>query len=346
MTARHATLLIGAAAGALTAAAPAAAQTAQPEMPYEYAYPVPESPESTESPQDEVIFREDPVVQPLPGAEQVPAPAQPAPPPPEPPLPPAPPELPPPPPSETAYEAQAYPEQPPYPEGDEYEYEYDYDYDYDHGPAYADAPLQPPVGHHGAPPPEYRDFDRHAWLEDCRARYRTDGGRRDGEVAGGLIGAAAGGLIGNRVADGERLAGTLIGAGVGGLAGLAVGSAIGAASDRDRAEEYCEAWLERYPHGYAHGPAQPYPYAPAYPAPAYPAPYGYPAGYYGANCGCAPAFTYMPVLVAVPQRAVVREYVTEEWVEVEHEAAPPPKRRAIHKPAPRPDKRIKHTKGK
>ncbi len=294
MTARHLTLL-GTAAGALAAASPV---MAQPEIPYEYAYPAPAG---------EVIYRQEPVVQPLPAP-----PAQPAPP------------------------ADVYAE-PEY-TGD-YEYERDYDrYAYERAPVYHDAP-PPPAAYYPAPPAPPPHFDRDAWLEDCRVRYRTHEKRRDGGVVGGLLGAAAGGLIGNRVADGERLAGTLIGAGVGGLAGLAIGTAIGAAVGDDRAEDYCEAWLERYPHGYAHARA------PAYPAPV-PYGYGYPAAYYGHGCACAPMVTYVPTLVAVPQRAVVHEYVTEEWVEVEPRAEhrAPTKRRAIHKPAP--GKRIKYTKDK
>ncbi|WP_374407221.1 glycine zipper 2TM domain-containing protein [Pelagerythrobacter sp.] len=336
MTARHATLLIGAAAGAL-AAVPAAAQTAEPQMPYEYAYPVPEeAPEQVieqpyEAADDTVIFREQPVVQPLPGSEVLSAPA---------PLPPAS--------SPSApRQAESYAE-PPSPV-QSYEHERSYEYAYDeapsYDPSYDDAPMQPPFDYDSPPPSRYAEFDRRAWLDDCRARFSAGDGRRDGRVAGGLIGAAAGGVIGNRIADGDRLAGTLIGAGVGGLAGLAAGDAIGGANDRERADDYCESLLARGSGDYA--PMQPYaPGYPAYPypAPAYPAPYGYPAGYYGADCGCGPAFTYMPVLVAIPQRAVVRETVREEWVEVDH--APAPKRRAIHRPAPKPDKRIKYSKGK
>lgn len=297
MTARHLTLL-GAAVGAIGAASPV---MAQPEMPYEYAYPLPPG---------EVVYEQAPVVQPLP------APVQPAPPP---------------------VEVYHEPEYPADPEYDEYADHYEYERD---GPVYHEAPPQPPAAYYPAPSAPPPHFDAEAWLADCRARYRAGEGREEGGVAGGLLGAAAGGLIGNRVADGERLAGTLIGAGVGGLAGLAIGTAIGAAVDRDRAEDYCEAMLERYPHGYAHAPAS------AYPPPAphgYGYGYGYP-GYYGQGCACTPAVTYMPVLMAVPQRAVVREYVTEEWIEAEPRAERPvsTKRRVIRAPAP--DKRIKYTK--
>lgn len=290
MSVRYLTAL-GTAVGAIAAAAPA---MAQPQLPYEYPAP---------PPAEDMVYRQDPVVQPLPVPPQAPA---------------TPPD---------AYDEHAYAD------------DHARDYEYRRGEVLDDTPLQPPTGYYSTPPAH---IDRGEWLVDCRARYRAEDGRRDGGVAGGLLGAAAGGLIGNRVADGERLAGTLIGAGVGGLAGLAIGSAIGAAADADRAEDYCEAWLERYPQGYAHAPAHPYPGPYGYPYPAG----AYGPAYYGQGCGCGPAMTYMPVLVAVPQRAVVREYVTEEWVEVEPEYSPPAKRRAVHQPAPRPGKRIKYTKGK
>lgn len=282
MTARHLTLL-GCAAGALAFAGPAAAQ---PEMPYEYAHPAP--------PQPEVVFRHDPVIQPIPTADP---------------------------------DAYAYPPE------DAYEVEYR-DEVYDPPIQPDDAPMQPPIGYHdGPPPPPHRleepRYEREAWIEDCHRQYRDHHGRHQGAVAGGLVGAAAGGLIGNRVADDDRLAGTLVGAGVGGLAGLAVGSAIGDASDRADAREYCEAMFAHGPAGYPGG--QPYP-----------APYGYPAAY-GYGYGYGYPVMLVPVLVQVPQRAVVREYVTEEWVE--EAAPPPPHRRVIHRRAPAPAKATKYTKG-
>lgn len=291
MTARH-VIFLSAAAGALSTALPA---SAEPEMTYEYAYP---------EPRGEIVYRRDPVIQPLP------TPAEPA---------------------EVHRKAAPYVE-------DDRNYPY-HPEKYEYGDAhdrsrYAEAAPPPPVAHRPAPH-RYGAFDREAWLEDCRARYRAQSGRRDGGVVGGLLGAATGGLIGNRVADGERLAGTLIGAGVGGLAGLAIGSAINAAADRDEAAEYCENWLDRHRQAYAPAPAYPYP-----------APYAYapPAAYYGSACACAPAMAYMPVLVAVPQRAIVREYVTEEWVDAE--PAPRPKKRRVHRTAPAGDKRIRYVKGR
>lgn len=194
------------------------------------------------------------------------------------------------------------------------------------GPSYAYAP-PPPVGYRPEPP-----FDRGAWLADCRERIRGVSREERGGVIGGLLGAAAGGVIGNRAWDSERLAGTLLGAGVGGLAGLAIGSAIGAAGDRKREDE-CAWHLDRYmANGYrGHGYG--------YPGLAHGYGYGYPAYGYG-----YPAVAYVPVLVALPQRAVVRETVTEEWVDVPAPAPTVTHTKRIRQSAPAADKRIKYTK--
>lgn len=181
----------------------------------------------------------------------------------------------------------------------------------------------PPMGYRPGPP-----FDRGAWLANCRERIRGVSREERGGVIGGLLGAAAGGVIGNRAWDSERLAGTLLGAGVGGLAGLAIGAAIGAAGDRRREDE-CAWHLDRYMaggypgHGYGH-PGYGYAYAG----------YGY------------PAVAYVPVLVAVPQRAVVRETVTEEWVDVPARARSHGHGKVIRAHTPAPDKRIRYTKGR
>lgn len=192
---------------------------------------------------------------------------------------------------------------------------------------YAAPRSYPHMGYRPAPP-----FDRRAWLADCRERIRGVSREERGGVIGGLLGAAAGGVIGNRAWDSERLAGTLLGAGVGGLAGLAIGSAIGAAGDRKREDE-CAWHLDRYMAG-------------GYPGPGYAHPgygYGHPGYAYGYGY---PAVAYVPVLVAVPQRAVVRETVTEEWVDVPVHTRTRTHTKVIHQPAPAPDKRIKYTKGR
>lgn len=271
MTARH-LLSLGAAAGALAYSAPALAHPdPSPETTYEYAEPAPPP----------VVFESDPVVQGVPSYA--------------------------------------------HPQNHDAEYEYEYaappvlvapahsmphaGYPMPHpaapphvmhrGEAYRGSPVA--YGYPGGPspyPPQHAgwappsQFDREAWLDDCRLRIRGTDRRERGGVIGALLGAIGGGIAGNRIADGERLAGTLIGAGVGGLAGLAIGTAIGAASGRDRLDE-CELYLDRY--------------MSSYPGP------GYAAHGYGYQ---AYTYTYVPVVVQVPQRAIVREYVTSEWVEV------------------------------
>lgn len=144
-------------------------------------------------------------------------------------------------------------------------------------------------------------YERDAWLDYCRANYLDRNGLDRSGALGGLLGAAAGGLLGNRIASGERLAGTLIGAGVGGLAGLAIGSAVDAEARRDRLDD-CEIYL-RYADNY---PRQPDPY---YNTPARPA---YGTTFYGPY---GQPMMLVPVMVPVQQRVVVREYVTEEYIE-------------------------------
>jgi hypothetical protein len=284
MTARHLLspqmLMIGAAAGALASAGPALAQTGPaPQTGYEYAQPAPPAPPP-------LVFRSDPVVQPVEVAPSVVAAdeteydyVEEAPPPPPLPVPMAP--------ATTVHAVQ--------PQvmvaGAPMAYGYP-------GAAYPGMPYPggpyPPEAGWGPP-----QFDREAWLDDCRDRIRGHDRRERGGIIGGLLGAIGGGIIGNRAWRSERLAGTLIGAGVGGLAGLAIGSAIGAAGDRDRDDE-CALYLDRYLSDYQ----------PGYPG------YGY----------AYPAYTiaYVPVMVAVPQRAVVHEYVTTEWVD-----APAPARTVV-----------------
>lgn len=199
-------------------------------------------------------------------------------------------------------------------------------------PAHAPQPvMHHPMPHNQAAYPAHHQqqprFDRQAWLDECVDRVsggRHDRRDRNGNVIGGLVGAAAGGLIGNRVAGrGNRLAGGLIGAGVGGLAGLAVGAAIDKSSKRGNGDAYayCEDYLARYSHGQGGYGYQQHGYAYQYARP----------------------MMLVPVWVQVPQRAVTREYVTHEYVDVEVvEYETVPARRVIKRaPAPRPVKRIK-----
>jgi len=192
------------------------------------------------------------------------------------------------------------------------------------GPMYP-GPMAMPYSAHGYGAPLPPRFDREEWLDECRRRIRGLDREERGGVIGGLLGGIAGGIIGNRAYDTKRLAGTLLGAGIGGAAGILIGSAIGAASDRRREDE-CAWRLDEYlaggHAGYGHG----------YPG------YGYPAYGYG--------YTLMPVVVAVPQRAVVRETVTEEYEEVPVRARTVTRTRTIHRSAPAPDKRVRMIKGK
>jgi hypothetical protein len=278
MTARH-LLSFGTAAGALSFAMPALAQDApSPDESYQFAEPAPPLPPMPPVPPSPppVVFQSQPVVQAVPAPIGAPAPApvvrreeytyRAAPPPmPQPMAMPAPP---------VAY---AYPGGPavaaPYPAAP-------------YPPQAYAAPGYPPQA--WGPPP---GFDRDAWLDNCRERTRGLAPRDRGGVIGGLLGAITGGVIGNRSWHGERLAGTLLGAGVGGLAGLAIGTAVDAASRR-RHDDECGYYLDRYfaPQGYGYAGYG----------------YGYPQYY---------TMTYVPVLVAVPQHAVVRETVTTEWVD-------------------------------
>ena len=163
-------------------------------------------------------------------------------------------------------------------------------------------------------------FDRDGWLANCHERIRGVDRKDRAGVIGGLLGAVVGGVVGNRAWDSKRLAGTLLGAGVGGIAGVAIGTAIGAVGER-RHEDECAFYLDRYmANGYGH---------PGYG-------YGYPG--YGYGYG---GYALVPVLVAVPQRQVVRETVTEEWVDVPVRSRSIPPR---HHPAPRPAKPTKYIK--
>lgn len=278
-------LTISVAAGALAAAIPVHAQTADG---YEYAQPPGEG---------TIIYRSREVVQGVPAPRTAPGDAPHAALPPEPPLPPVPP-IPPMASRHLAPPPAAYPAVPP---------------PYVPGGGYAPG-AYPAYSYPAAPA-----FDRGRWLADCRDRIRGVDRTERGAVIGGLLGALAGGVIGNRAWDSERTAGTLLGAGVGGLAGLAVGSAIGAASERGHRDD-CAFYLDRYMlDRYGAGPQGH-------------AGYGYPGYGYG-------GYMLVPVLVAVPQRQVIRETVTEEWIDAPVRSRSLPARR--HRAAPARTKYIK-----
>ena len=197
-----------------------------------------------------------------------------------------------------------------------------------------------PQAHGGPPLPSQMSFDRSGWLENCEDELRAR--KERGAVGGGLLGAIAGGIIGNRVADSERLGGTLLGAGLGGIAGAAIGSAIGSAVRGNPYLSECKAYLENWERGgyrqggYGH------------------AGYGQ-AGYYG-HQGYAYGYTYMPALAYITthqlERPVVREIVTEEWVDVpvEHyEYETVVEHKPVHRPVQyikqKPVRQVKYRKG-
>lgn len=179
----------------------------------------------------------------------------------------------------------------------------------------------------------YTLAEREAWLADCRILMSRAGGYyeyddyyrddADGGLIGGLLGAVAGGFAGNRIDDGDRLAGTLIGAGIGGVAGAVIGSLIdGGGDDRRRddddvdanalyAARYCDAYLRRYEMGGGTGfggmSYQPVMMVQTVAR----APHGHSGHRHGPECTTT---------------------IREEWVEVER----PPVRRPIRRPAPAP----------
>jgi len=176
-------------------------------------------------------------------------------------------------------------------------------------------------------------YTREQWLEECYRRTGGKSNREKGNIIGGLLGAIAGGVLGNRVWDSERLAGTLIGAGTGGLLGAVAGGLLGG---RKKSDYDCQEVLDAHMEAYSSGQFQttPVQYAPqpyytaARTIPAQPVQYvAVPVQTY------AQPVTMIETQVAVPQRAVVREYVTEEWVEE------PVRERVIEEP--RPVKRVK-----
>jgi hypothetical protein len=209
---------------------------------------------------------------------------------------------------------------PPLPAWDEDRQEYP-DEDYVHG----EGDWESEGGHHGQPAHamNHAPDARADWLEQCRATYYDERGRRRGQVIGGLLGAVAGGVAGSAIAEGDdNLAGTLIGAGAGGLAGVAIGGAIGAEADRDRLDE-CEAYLLRYEQSYRG--------------------HGYAAHHGQATYGYHYPYPYPVMWVRVPfmteRRDCGCETVVEERI-VEESAPPPPVRRR----APVPDKRVRLVK--
>lgn len=183
------------------------------------------------------------------------------------------------------------------------------------------APMAHPGSYH-APAPGYDpaawERAKGDWLAECRRRVGGSNSKTAGAVIGGLVG----GVVGNRIAGkGDRTVGTIAGAAVGAVAG----GAIGASADRNRARDYCEAYLEDSLAGY-YGQGG---YGPGYG-------YGYGYGYPQAGYAMQPVMMMVPVMYQAAPPAKTRECVettvVEEWVPVKT------RKRTI---APRPDKRVK-----
>jgi len=338
---------LGAASSALIAATPALSQhrMAQQELNYEervyeYAQPAPHSvPLPLQPPEQPIVFTSDPVIQPVPApqpvvwAEEAPAPMR----------------------TVRYIKDRGHHAAPVHTQQVEYEVEtIIVPHHAPHHPApvatrtihaapvqyaapqhYAPPQYHSPPQHHGyaqpayappayAPAAQHTGFDRDAWLGECRDRIRGRSRGSNGGIIGGLLGAAVGAVVGNRVSSGERLAGTLIGGGIGGLAGLAIGSLIGGSGNRDRGE--CEEYLLRWE-------SQQGQY-----------------GYYGHQGYAQTTYTMVPVTFAIPQRAIITEHVTTEYVTEyvteEVEVAPVHRRVIQHTPAPapQPTKRLRYIK--
>ena len=155
------------------------------------------------------------------------------------------------------------------------------------------------------------------WLTECRRRYGGNKGRTTGTIIGGLVGGVAGSAIAGR---GDRVVGAI----AGGTLGAVAGSAIGSASDKRRARDYCESYLEDYlarqQTGYGgYGQAQ-----------------GYAYGY-----AMQPVMMMVPVAMvpiaapAAPQRECKETTVIEEWVPVTTRKRTITRYRAV------PDKRVR-----
>ncbi|GAA4763722.1 glycine zipper 2TM domain-containing protein [Novosphingobium ginsenosidimutans] len=187
------------------------------------------------------------------------------------------------------------------------------------------APLPPmpagsqvmPVGQAG---PERAAWEeaRADWLAECRQRF--DGtGKLTGGVVGGLVGGVAGSAIAGR---GNRT----LGAVVGGVAGAVAGAAIGDSSDRRRAGDYCESYLDRYMASYSSGYGS--------------NGYGHPFGQMTYGYAMQPMMVLVPVAMTsvaapvAPQENCTETEVIEEWVP----AARPAKRYIPRRSLP--DKRL------
>lgn len=198
---------------------------------------------------------------------------------------------------------------------------------------YADSQSRTPPAQYDYAPAQYTNngyapsaavFEREQWIEECNRRTNGRSEDEKGGIIGGLLGAITGGLIGNRVADGDRLAGTLIGGAAGGLGGFLLGNLIGGGKKGDAYD--CQAALDSYLSQYGQNPQRIA--SRSIPAPTY----GYPTYAPQPAYGYAPPqqIVYVPVRYEQQQRVIVRETVREETYEV------PGAARIIERPQPVP----------
>jgi len=188
------------------------------------------------------------------------------------------------------------------------------------------APLPPMPAGPGAMPMGHSGQDRVAWeearadwLAECRQRF---GGK--GKVTGGVLGGLVGGVAGSAIAGrGNRT----VGAVVGGVAGAVAGAAIGDSSDRRRARDYCESYLDRHMASYGPGYGG---YG-----------YGHPHGQMTYGYAMQPMMVMVPVAMttvaapAAPRQDCKETTVIEEWVPVARPAKRYIPRRVV------PDKRVR-----
>ncbi|MFN5084244.1 MAG: glycine zipper 2TM domain-containing protein [Novosphingobium sp.] len=175
-----------------------------------------------------------------------------------------------------------------------------------------------PMGHPGPDRVAWEEA-RADWLAECRQRF---GGK--GKVTGGVLGGLVGGVAGSAIAGrGNRT----VGAVVGGVAGAVAGAAIGDSSDRRRARDYCESYLDRHMASYGPGYGG---YG-----------YGYPHGQMTYGYAMQPMMVMVPVAMttvaapAAPRQDCTETEVIEEWVPVARPAKRYIPRRAV------PDKRVR-----
>ena len=183
--------------------------------------------------------------------------------------------------------------------------------------------LPPQPTSYGGAPMDQPGMDRAAWeeeradwLAECRQRF---GGR--GKVAGGVVGGLVGGIAGSAIAGrGHRTIGGVIG----GVTGAVAGAALGDSSDRNRARDYCESYLDRHLASYGQGYGSAGYGSTGYGNAGYANPgygtYAYPQQQVAYAYAMQPMMVMVPVAMTTVAAQVVQQQpcteVVEEWVPV------------------------------